>query len=192
MAGNATTCPGHDVGTDLVKYLEQSIIDVARAVAQRLPGSVDANPSRRSIVGRRKIGAVSRMKSFQNWPGHFGFSGRGSAASAFFEALRLEVAGEALLDDEHGPVTTRLEDLSDADAVVRSERTRLHGKKTTCRPSGIRSAAPVMGTAISETGVSSRRNTNTTSAKASALRGTSASRGADVGTQIECSRESTP
>ena len=35
------------------------------------------NPASCSIVGRRKTGAVSRMNSFQNWPGTSSTSGGG-------------------------------------------------------------------------------------------------------------------
>ena len=65
-------------------------------------------PSSCSIVGLRNTGAVSRMKSFQNWPGSSSASGGGpSRISALLEALRLERAGERLLDDEHDAMPAR-------------------------------------------------------------------------------------
>ena len=73
-----------------------------------------------SIVGLRKTGAVSRMKSFQNWPGASSTSGGGPEPhEPFLESLRLEVARERLLDDEDDTVAAVAEHLADPDAVVR-------------------------------------------------------------------------
>ena len=41
------------------------------------------NPASWSIVGCRKTGAVSRMKSFQNWPGTSSTSGGGVSRISF-------------------------------------------------------------------------------------------------------------
>ena len=73
-----------------------------------------------SIVGFRNTGAVSRMKSFQNWPGSSSTSGAGPEPhQTLFEPLRLEIACERLLDDEHHAMTALAEHLADPDAVVR-------------------------------------------------------------------------
>ena len=77
------------------------------------------SPSCSSVL-LRKTGAVSRMKSIQNWPGHLGDLGRRPEThEALLEALRLERAGERLLHDEDDPMAARAEDVPDADAVVR-------------------------------------------------------------------------
>jgi hypothetical protein len=47
------------------------------------------NSANCSIVGLRKTGAVSRMKSFQNWPGPL--TGRRQSRRPLLEALRFEV-----------------------------------------------------------------------------------------------------
>jgi hypothetical protein len=93
-----------------------------------------------SIVGLRKTGAVSRMKSFQNWPGNFlGLGRRRQPHQPLFEALRLERAGERLLDDEDDPVATAAEDVADADAVVRRPEGALGEEDNRAhRPSGWR------------------------------------------------------
>ena len=73
-----------------------------------------------SIVGLRKTGAVSRMKSIQNWPGTSGSARRRTEAhQALLEALGLQRPGEGFLDDEHDPMAARAQHLPDADAVVR-------------------------------------------------------------------------
>ena len=72
------------------------------------------NDSSCSMVGLRKTGAVSRMKSIQNWPGTSGSAGRGPEAhQPFLEALRLERPGERFLDDEHDPVAALAQDGAD-------------------------------------------------------------------------------
>ena len=59
-----------------------------------------------SIVGLRKTGAVSRMKSFQNCPGSSSTSGGGpSRMSRSSKPCASSDAGERLLDDEEHPVT---------------------------------------------------------------------------------------
>jgi len=70
-----------------------------------------------SIVGLRNSGAVSRTKSFQNWPGASGR--RLELHQRLLEALRLERAGERLLDHEDDARATLEQHLADADAVVR-------------------------------------------------------------------------
>ena len=71
------------------------------------------------MVGVRNTGAVSRMKSFQNWPGTSGTSGGGAEPhQPLLEALRLERPGERLLDHEHDAVAALAQDVADADAVV--------------------------------------------------------------------------
>ena len=72
-----------------------------------------------SKVDLRKTGAVSRMKSFQNWPGSSSCSGAGAEPhQPLLESLLLERPGERLLDHEDDPVAALAEDLADADAVV--------------------------------------------------------------------------
>ena len=62
------------------------------------------------MVGLRNSGAVSRMKSFQNWPGTSSTSGGGVEAHArSSKPLRLERPRERLLDDEHDPVAALAE-----------------------------------------------------------------------------------
>ena len=71
------------------------------------------------MVGLRKTGAVSRMKSFQNWPGSSSASAGGDEPhQPLLEALLLEGAGERLLDDEDDPVPAAPQHVPDADAVV--------------------------------------------------------------------------
>ena len=58
-----------------------------------------------SIVGLRNTGAVSRMKSFQNWPGSSSVSGGGaSRISRSSNPCASSAPGERLLDDEDDPV----------------------------------------------------------------------------------------
>ena len=77
-------------------------------------------PSSCSIVGLRKTGPVSRMKSFQNWPGSSSVSAGGlEPHQPLLEALLLERPRERLLDHEHDPVPALPQRLADADAVVR-------------------------------------------------------------------------
>ena len=76
-------------------------------------------PSSCSIVGLRKTGAVSRMKSFQNCPGSSSLlGGRGQPHQPLLEALLLERARERLLGDEHDPVAAPAQHVADPDAVV--------------------------------------------------------------------------
>ena len=73
-----------------------------------------------SKVLLRKTGAVSRMKSFQNWPGSSGSAGGGASRIVrSSKPLRLERPGEGLLDDEHDPMAAPAQHVADADAVVR-------------------------------------------------------------------------
>ena len=73
-----------------------------------------------SNVGLRKTGAVSRMKSFQNWPGFLLDLGRRPEPhQALLESLGLQVPREGLLDDEHDAVPALAQHLPDPDAVVR-------------------------------------------------------------------------
>ena len=73
-----------------------------------------------SIVGLRNTGAVSRMKSFQNCPGSSStLRRRPEPHQPLLEPLRLERAGERLLDDEHHPVAAPAQHVADPDAVVR-------------------------------------------------------------------------
>ena len=77
------------------------------------------NSSSWTTVGLRKTGAVSRMKSIQNWPGASSTSGFGpSRISRSSKPLASSVPGERLLDDEHDAMATRPQDLADPDAVV--------------------------------------------------------------------------
>ena len=74
-----------------------------------------------SIVVLRKTGAVSRMKSIQNWPGTSGSASAGGGPEpheALLEALRLERARERLLQHEHDSVAAFAQDVPDPDAVV--------------------------------------------------------------------------
>ena len=73
-----------------------------------------------SNVLLRKTGAVSRMKSFQNWPGSSGSAGGGASRIVrSSKPLRLERPRERLLDDEDDPVPAPAQHVADADAVVR-------------------------------------------------------------------------
>ena len=73
-----------------------------------------------SIVGLRKTGAVSRMKSFQNWPGLLlGLRRRVQPHQPLLESLRLQRPREGLLDDEDDAVAAAAQHVADADAVVR-------------------------------------------------------------------------
>ena len=72
------------------------------------------------MVGLRKTGAVSRMKSFQNWPGASSLiRRRAEPHQPFLESLRVQAAGKRLLDHEDDAVPALLEHLADPDAVVR-------------------------------------------------------------------------
>ena len=65
-----------------------------------------------SMVGLRNTGAVSRMKSFQNWPGASSTSGGGAEAhQPLLEALGGQRAGERLLDDEDHAVAALAQEL---------------------------------------------------------------------------------
>ena len=71
------------------------------------------------MVGLRKTGAVSRMKSIQNWPGDLRLGRwRAEPHQALLEPLGLERPGERLLDDEHDPMAARAQHVADPDAVV--------------------------------------------------------------------------
>ena len=74
-----------------------------------------------SIVGLRNSGAVSLMKSIQNWPASCSSSpsGGGEVDEILLEPQWLELALPRCLGGEDDPVTALLEDLADADAVVR-------------------------------------------------------------------------
>ena len=77
------------------------------------------NSSSCSKVDLRNTGAVSRMKSFQNWPGSSSCSGAGAEPhQPLLEPLRLERPRERLLDHEHDPVPSPPQHVADADAVV--------------------------------------------------------------------------
>ena len=92
------------VGLELAEDLAQPIVGVARAVAERRKvGSM--NSASCSIVGLRKTGAVSRMKSFQNCPGASATSGGGpSRMRRSSNPCASRRAGERLLDHEDDAV----------------------------------------------------------------------------------------
>ena len=60
-----------------------------------------------SSVEPRNTGAVSRMKSFQNWPGSSGSRRGAEPHQPLLEPLCLERPRERLLDHEHDPVAAR-------------------------------------------------------------------------------------
>src|SRR5919204_667967 len=76
-----------------------------------------------SIVGVRNTGAVSRMKSFQNWPGTSGSSGGGasriSRSSKPFSS-RLPANDSSTMKTTRCP--REYERKSDRDAVIRATR----------------------------------------------------------------------
>ena len=89
------------------------------------------NPASCSMVGLRNTGAVSRMKSFQNWPGASSTSGFGpSRISRSSNPRASSVPCERLLDDEDDPVPAGAQHVADADAVVGGPE-RPFGKNTT-------------------------------------------------------------
>ena len=118
-AGKPTT-----LSSTITSGASSSMISVSRPSTYFAPsiraGQVGAmNSSSWTAVGLRKTGAVSRMKSIQNWPGASSTVGlRPEPHQPLLEALGLERAGERLLDDEHDAMATRAQDLADADAVV--------------------------------------------------------------------------
>ena len=107
------------VGLELVEDLAQAVVDVARAVDQRLPGRLDEP---RELLDRRlaEDGAVSRMKSFQNWPGSSSTSGGGPSR---MRRSSKPCASRFPANDSSTTKTTRwprsAENVADADAVVR-------------------------------------------------------------------------
>ena len=69
IAGNADHVVLDDhVRCELLEDLGETLVDVARAVDERLPGRCD-EPLELLERALAETGAVSRMKSFQNWPG---------------------------------------------------------------------------------------------------------------------------
>ena len=110
----------HDhVGLDLVEDLAEPIVDVARAVAQRSPGRLD---ELRELLDRR-LAEDRRGVADEVLPELAGFlldlRRRPEAHQALLESLRLERAGEGLLDHEDDAVPSLDEHLADPDAVVR-------------------------------------------------------------------------
>ena len=107
------------VGLDLVEDLAQSIVDVARAVAQRPPGRLD---ELRELLDRR-LAEDGRGLADEVLPELAGLlldlGRRPEAHEALLESLRLETAGERLLDHEDDAVSALDEHLADPDAVVR-------------------------------------------------------------------------
>ena len=109
----------HDVRRDLRQDLGQPVVDVARSVHERLPGRRDelaellesalAEDGRR--VADEVLPELARLLGL--------LRRRGQPHRPLLEALRLERAGERLLDDEDDPVAAPAQDVADAHAVVR-------------------------------------------------------------------------
>ena len=108
-----------DVGLDLVEDLAESIVDVPRAVAQRPPGRLD---ELRELLDRR-LAEDRRGVADEVLPELAGLlldlGRRPEPHEPLLESLRLERAGEGLLDDEDDAVPAFDEYLADPDAVVR-------------------------------------------------------------------------
>ena len=108
------------VGLQLVEDLAQAVVHVPRAVDQRLPGRLEElrRAARSSACGTR--GAVSRMKSFQNWPGSSSTSGGGPSR---IRRSSKPFASRFPANDSSTMKTTRwprsAQHVADADAVVR-------------------------------------------------------------------------
>ena len=93
-----------------------------------------------SIVGLRNSGAVSRMKSFQNWPASPvspSVRGRCQVDEVLLEAERGEPALPRRLGGEHDPVAASAQDVADPDAVVRRPVGRLGHEQDGERGEGI-------------------------------------------------------
>ena len=109
----------HDhVRGELVEDLEQSRMDVLRAVDQGPPGGLDEPAQlvdRRRPEDRRGV-ADEVLPELARDLGDFGR--RAESHQPLFEALRLERPGERLLDDEYDPVAAFAQDAADPDAVV--------------------------------------------------------------------------
>ncbi len=127
----------HDhVGLDLVEDLAQPIVDVARAVAQRPPGRLD---ELRELLDRR-LAEDRRGVADEVLPELarllLDLRRRPEAHQPLLESLRLERAGERLLDHEDDAMPALDEHLADSDAVVRraigalgEEDDRTHGRQ---------------------------------------------------------------
>ena len=123
-AGKATTLSSTITSGSTSPMISTRRSSTCLAPSTSAPKVGAMNPSSCSIVGRRKTGEVSRMKSFQNWPGSSSSSLRGRLQphQPLLEALLLERAGEGLLDDEDDAVPAPAQHVADPDAVVgRSE-----------------------------------------------------------------------
>ena len=118
-AGKQTTLSSTTTsGLHLVEDLAQAVVDVPRAVAQRAPRRLD---ELRQLLDRR-LAEDGRRVADEVLPELARLllllRRRPEPHEALLEALRLEVAGERLLHDEHDPVTALAEHLPDPDAVV--------------------------------------------------------------------------
>ena len=109
----------HDhVRLHVVEDLAQPLVHVARAVAEGTPGRLD---ELRELLDRG-LAEDGRRIADEVLPELAGLlldlGRRSEAHQALFELLRLETAGEGLLDDEDDAMTALLQHLPDADAVV--------------------------------------------------------------------------
>ena len=109
----------HDVGRDLGEDLGEAVVDVTRAVDERLPRRLDeladllegALAEDGRSVADEVLPELARLLRLRRR--------RGEPHRPLLESLRLERACEGLLDDEHDPMATPAQDVTDADAVVR-------------------------------------------------------------------------
>ena len=106
------------VRPQLVDDLGQPRVDVLRAVDQRLPGGRDEllELDDRGLPEDRRRVADEVDPELAGDLLDVGFGTE--PHQPFLEALGLERAGERLLDDEHGSMAARPQDLTDPDAVV--------------------------------------------------------------------------
>ena len=117
------------VGLELVDDLEQPVVHVARAVAERLERRRDELAElldRRLAEDRRRV--VDEVDP--ELPGHLFLLGwRAEAHEALLEAARLERAGERLLEDEDDAVPALAQHGADARAVVGRPVARPRGRR---------------------------------------------------------------
>ena len=109
----------HDVGLDLGQDLRQSVVDVARPVAERTERRLDELAQ---LVERRlaedRCGLADEV--LPELPRLLlGLRRRAESHQPLLEPLCLEAPRERLLDHEHDPVPSFAQHLPDADAVVR-------------------------------------------------------------------------
>ncbi len=107
------------VGPHLVEDLAQTVVDVARAVAERPPRRLDELaelldrrlPEDGRGIADEVLPELARLL--------LDLRQRAEPHEALLEALRLEASGERLLDDEDDAMPALDEHLADPDAVVR-------------------------------------------------------------------------